>query len=256
MERTLRVALPVLIPGALAASLHGVLRSAHALRALGRGVTRARLTELAHGLGSWASGYLLTPGLECPTALAEERMSVVEWLDAAPLLPDAERIDGLLHELVQPLGDHGPWLDHVRRLGPVTGSERGLHQIAAWSAQRLALDPQGSNAHLHGVTVTSSLVWFARWIEPSLHDQLARQLVLGLGAVHAASASAGSSQCPAQGRLTPDELLAQALQSGDDHALKLTEAVLRIHARGLVLDPWLMRGAEVWVRRAYARRAA
>ncbi|MEZ4375711.1 MAG: hypothetical protein R3B07_33180 [Polyangiaceae bacterium] len=256
VERTLRVALPLLTPGVMAASLHGVLRTAHALRALSRARTPARLAELAHGLGTWAACYQLLPGLERPTLLASQRLSPLEWLAQGPLLPQAERLSGLLHEIVSPLASHEPWLDHLRRLGPVVADESALHAIAAWSAERLVLDPEGSNAHLHGVTVPSSLVWFGPWVERSQLDALARHVVLGLGAVHVASASDGASQCAPKEHLSPKVLVERALKSGDDHALKVTEAALRISARGLVDDRWLMRGAEKWVRRANARRAA
>lgn len=256
VERTLGVALPLLAPGVMAASLHGVLRTAHALRALSRAHTPTRLEELAHGLGSWAAGHQLLPGLTRPTLLASERLTPLDWLAEVPLLPRGEQLPGLLHEIVSPLATHPPWLEHLRRLGRVVADEPALHAIAAWSAQRLALDPEGSNAHLHGVTVPSSLVWFAPWVSQSQLDALARHVVLSLGAVHAASASDGASQCASTSHLSPKILLEQALASGDDHALKVTEAALRISARGLVDEQWLMQGAEKWVRRAYARRAA
>lgn len=256
IERTLKVVLPLLTPGVLAASLHGVLRTAHALRALSRRATPARRTELAHGLASWAAGYQLLPGLERPVKLAGARPAALSWLDETPLLAEPDQVQGLLHEIVHPLATHGPWLEHVLRLGPVVASEQELHRIAAWSAQRLALDPQGSNAHLHGVTVASSLSWFIPWVEPRQLEALTRQVILALGAVHAASASGGSSQCAPAEPLPLEALIEHALESRDDHALKLTEAVLRIEARGLVEDPWLRRAAEKWVRRAVARRAA
>ncbi|MEZ4232537.1 MAG: hypothetical protein R3B89_25380 [Polyangiaceae bacterium] len=255
VERTLRVALPLLAPGALAASFHGVLRTAHALRALSRGESPVRLTELAHGLGSWAAGHQLLPGLERPTSLAEDRLPVAEWLAQIPLLPGADRREGLLHEIVHPLAEHAAWRAHVARLGAVSTSETALHRVAAWSAQRLVLDPQGINGHLHGVTVTSSLAWFVPWVDRDQLGQLTRLVVLALGAVHAASASDGVRECIDGDSLTPEELLEAALVSEDDHALKLVEAVLRIQAAGEV-DPCLRRGAELWIRRARARRAA
>ncbi|HVN28157.1 MAG TPA: questin oxidase family protein, partial [Candidatus Binataceae bacterium] len=51
-----------LAPGIAAAAFHGVLRTAHAARALGNRETPERRNELAEGLGYWAATYHALPG--------------------------------------------------------------------------------------------------------------------------------------------------------------------------------------------------
>src|SRR5262245_43446873 len=50
-----------LAPGLCGAATHGVIRTAHAVRALARRDTPARRAELARGLGYWAAAYQELP---------------------------------------------------------------------------------------------------------------------------------------------------------------------------------------------------
>src|SRR5580698_5462418 len=53
---------PRLVPGMVAAAMHGLIRTAHALRSLQAADTAARRLELANGLAYWASNYTELPG--------------------------------------------------------------------------------------------------------------------------------------------------------------------------------------------------
>ena len=52
---------PRLSPGLSAAAMHGLLRTAHAVRSLARKETAARRRELAEGLAYWAARYQILP---------------------------------------------------------------------------------------------------------------------------------------------------------------------------------------------------
>src|SRR6185312_17360932 len=69
---------PRLVPGAVGAAGHGLIRTAHALRAFGRSETHPRRVEVAVGLAYWASRYQELPGppllighQDVPDALAD-----------------------------------------------------------------------------------------------------------------------------------------------------------------------------------------
>ena len=51
-----------LAPGMSGAATHGVIRTAHAVRAIARRETQERRSELARGLAYWASSYEELPG--------------------------------------------------------------------------------------------------------------------------------------------------------------------------------------------------
>ena len=53
---------PRLVPGTVGAATHGLIRTAHGLRALGEADTLPRRLEVATGLAYWASSYQELPG--------------------------------------------------------------------------------------------------------------------------------------------------------------------------------------------------
>ena len=61
-QSVLRVWVPPLVPGLMAAATHGLIRTGHAIRSLAARVTPPRLHELAEGLGNWAATYQGLPG--------------------------------------------------------------------------------------------------------------------------------------------------------------------------------------------------
>src|SRR5580658_9779380 len=53
---------PRLLPGAVGAATHGLIRTGHALRGLGAADTPPRRLEVANGLAFWAASYEELPG--------------------------------------------------------------------------------------------------------------------------------------------------------------------------------------------------
>jgi len=92
-----------LAPGLIGAALHGVLRTAHATRALGRRDAPLRRRELAQGLAYWAATYYALPGhLDAPSA----QLAPADALRAIPLLPAAvRRPHGSIVDALAPLAD-------------------------------------------------------------------------------------------------------------------------------------------------------
>ena len=71
-ERPWRDALDIwirrLAPGIMAGATHGILRTAHAVRALERSENPLRVHELAEGLGYWAARYQALPVAAAPAS--------------------------------------------------------------------------------------------------------------------------------------------------------------------------------------------
>src|SRR5262249_4391007 len=54
---------PPMVPGLMAAGTHGLIRTAHAVRALSEAATPLRIEELASALAYWAAYYQTLPGV-------------------------------------------------------------------------------------------------------------------------------------------------------------------------------------------------
>ena len=71
---------PRLLPGAIASSAHGLIRTGHAVRALSERPTSVRLDELGQALGYWAARWQAVPGYRA----ARGNQKVGPALDALP----------------------------------------------------------------------------------------------------------------------------------------------------------------------------
>ncbi|HEY3882254.1 MAG TPA: hypothetical protein VGM12_26995 [Trebonia sp.] len=240
-----------LLPGAAAAATHGVIRTSHAARSLAAAepgaraasgssvnspsvtspsaVSAARRTdELARGLAYWAASYLELPGAprtagqrdlaaalnELPTAgLASERGLITAQLaERLPVLPGfPEAVAGLR-----------PPADPVADLGDLA---------AAFTRVFLSYGRTRPISLLHAVTAPAA----ARSVLPILPPELGRptydalwQVGAGLYAVYAGGVAA--EPLPAGPAPSRDDVTDRAVAAGDEHAIKLTEACLRLHA--------------------------
>lgn len=215
---------PVLAPGLFGAACHGVLRAAHATRALTDHASPQRVDELARGLAYWAASYEVLPGapaLSGPLPLADA-------LGRVGNLELPSRGGWLITEVLAPLPEVTGFADAVDALGPTS-----LSAITATFARAyLAVDASGVIPLVHAVTGPTSL----RSLLPHLSAQVqplalgaawqaGAALYLGWGEHGLAAVDAGAAA-----GLDADELADRAVASGDEHAIKLTEACLREHA--------------------------
>lgn len=223
---------PTLTPGASSAAAHGMLRVAHAARALDREVTVPRMEELAHGLAYWASTFSPLPGAagQGPTRFASEAIAAV------PRLPPSDRggsISGQLAALARRSefadvfamasvdDEYSPFLTDLTRMMV------GLYEANA------AAGTVHDFAFIHGVTGASAV----RLLLPHLRPADARQLTLRAWQLGAGIYSVYSDVEPAEvaaGGAPPEKaaLIDRAVACGDEHAIKYTEACLREVAAG------------------------
>lgn len=218
---------PRLAPGLVGAALHGVLRAAHATRALAARDTAPRRRELAQGLAYWAATYHPLParrGTATPLPPAEA-------LRAVPFLPAAaRRPDGSIVDALAPLASFAPFAavidlvdvgaaDPDARLSDLTVALAAAYLANAGTASLIAL--------VHFVTGPSAV----RLLFPHVSDATRRLLL-----AHAWQAGAalycvyGTTREPGGATDAPpprDALIAGAIATGDEHAIKFVEACLR-----------------------------
>ena len=223
---------PRLLPGVAAAATHGIIRTSHAARSLASagGDDAERRGELARALAYWAASYVELPGGARPAG----GLDVAAAIRALPVLDEPETgglIATRLKDGLPRLPGMGAALAALRP--PADGDAgRGLRDLAGEFARVfLGYGRAQPIAFLHAVTAPVA----AYSVLPLLPPQLARptydalwQVGASLYAVHAGGVT--PEPLPAAHPLAPDDLADLAVAAGDEHAIKLTEACLRLHA--------------------------
>jgi len=221
---------PRLTGGFAGAAAHGVIRVAHATRALADLDTAERRGELAGGLAYWAASYMELPG--DPTHEHGERTARAA-LATVPRVPLAERprqgsiSDGLgTLRTLDGFGDAVARLDADRPNAVV-----GLDLAAAFAAMFLeqARGPLEAIVHAHALTGVAAAMRLA----PLVNARAARRLLAhawqnGCG-LFAAYGAEPLEVPPLDGGSGPDDLAAAAVRHGDEHVINLTEVCLEFH---------------------------
>jgi hypothetical protein len=235
-----------LAPGISAAATHGVIRTAHAVRALSRRETPTRRAELARGLAYWAAAYEELP------AAASRRPPPPSYRAALARLP--------LHTEVHGSAPRGSIVDGLRAVGGLDGfgvardimpvpADLGdvLSELTATFA-RIYLQHgtrQHTIAFVHAVTAPCAL----RRIAPHIRPETARaafpfvwQAAAGIYSAYAWRDDVSAARPFAPSKLAPAELTARAIDNGADHAIKFAEALVSENA--IQPDPVYLAAAE------------
>ncbi|GHC70686.1 questin oxidase family protein [Streptomyces flavofungini] len=227
---------PRLLPGLFAGLTHGLIRTAHAVRGLsvaGDAPTPLQLDELARGLAYWAARYRALPG----SPALRGPHTVPAAVAALPRVP----LDGPRGPAVA-----AGRLDALDRLPGYTES---LEWLAPHPASRLLGDMtlQFADVYLghpevfpvplvHGLTAPAA----ARLVLPHLPRELYEPTLAQLWQVQSAFLLAFTTdrrdeetaawRAEAADLPPLDELGARAVEHGDEHVIKFTEACLREYA--------------------------
>jgi hypothetical protein len=218
-----------LAPAFCASAMHGVIRTGHAVRALGLAETPERRRELADGLASWAAEYQTLP-----TAVAPPRPQgrPHDAIRRVPIVPEAERrFTGTIVASLERLAEFPPFADAIGMAdlsGDPAATVSELTETFARVYLGSARDPLGTVVFVHGVTSAAAL----RSLLPALSETTARAaLAYAWQAGCALYAAFGHAPAPAGEIAPPPEsratLVDLAIANGDEHAIKLTEACLR-----------------------------
>ena len=221
---------PRLLPGAVGAATHGLIRSGHALRGLGAADTPPRRLEVANGLAFWAASYEELPG---PPLLIGHEGVADALADLPYLLEDAPR-PMLISDRVAAVADIADEFEQgVASLGWTGGAVDLLDQLASGGAVAYLrnADTGGAIGLLHAVTAPLSCELVLPWLAEEDRDAALGYVWQAAAALHVAYGIDRKTPTPTDAAPATDALVDRALASGDEHAIKLTEAALRSFAR-------------------------
>jgi hypothetical protein len=203
-EDIVRREVPPLLRGAVSAAGHGAIRTAHAVSMLSEADTPPRRMELARALAYWRLTYdEIEPGPPIVGA-ASARAALGSFASLAPPPP-------------------GPGLisDRVRSLGPVPVFEAATLDdvIDAAAGALLASRRSSTIALVHAVTTPVALSVLAPFV-PGVE----REAWLVAAALIGAYADALDPVVEAD--LSVEDAVGRAVETGDEHAIKLAAACL------------------------------
>jgi len=238
-----------LAPGMSGAATHGVIRTAHAVRALARRETPQRRGELARGLAYWASSYEELParhriGPHIET-FAEALAEVPLYWEAFGRTPEGRNIVEVLRHVRE--------LDRFAEVRDLIALPMDLSAaISALTAtfSRVYLrhgTKHDTIAFVHAVTGPCSLRRIAPHIKPETARAAFPYAWQTAAAIYSAYARAGDAHKETESKLARPDLIARALDSGDEHAIKFTEVMLAEHE--LNPDPAYLAAAEDAIKR-------
>lgn len=230
--------IPQLLPGLMAGATHGLLRTAHATRALLARDTPERRRELAQGLAYWAARYQTLPGEGRPRG----RRQASEILASLPEFPRGE--GWLITEVVRGLDRRPAYAAAVADLDPAALS---LPKLLVAFARRAVLGAEvNAVVYVHLLTASVAVETLARILPEALvADALARLWQVGVALCGCWPIPAGR-ELPAPTRaLGSEALVERAIASGDEHAIKVVDACLVGLAKAG--DPILLRAADALI---------
>ncbi len=219
--------LPLLAPGLVGAAAHGAIRTAHAVRALERGVTAPRTRELAEGLGYFASSYARLPGSfgRNGSRLPSQAIGEVEVVPAS-----ARRTQGFILDRLSPLADVASFAQVMDLVDATVSADVFLDDLARTAADLYL--KHGARHHIvfvHELTATAAVQILLPYVPQANRSnvlRLAWQAVAGMYAAHAGQ-DAGKTKLELPRDI--DDLVDRAVATRDEHAFKFTEACLRFH---------------------------
>ena len=223
-----------LAPGFAAAAAHGVIRTAHATRALAQRDTPPRRAELAAGLALWASTWLVLPG--DPLARSGT-LNAGDALAAVPLVPAAKRRNGgAITNALTVLADEPGFARALGALAPARSADELSSTLAGAFADTF-LDQVHSTSHAivftHAITGVAAARRLAPWVgQDSTLSLLAYAWQTG-AALHACFSDPQATGSRPDARVSDgialEALVEAAVRHGDEHVIKLAEACLEFY---------------------------
>jgi len=221
---------PRLLPGSVGAATHGLIRCGHALRALGAADTPARRLEAANGLAFWAASYEELPGP--PLLIGQE--GVADALADLPYLPEEAPSAFLISDRVAAVAMIADEFEQsVASLGWTGDAVDLLDELASGGSGAYLRNADGGGAIglLHAVTSPLSCELVLPWLAEEDRDAALGYVWQAAAALHVAYDVDRSTPVRADAPPSAEALVDRALASGDEHAIKLTEAALRSFGR-------------------------
>lgn len=221
-----------LSPGYIAAAMHGVIRTGHAVRSLTNGESEERIAELASGLAYWAARYQRLP--ETKSKRTAINRSVYEVLNTIDLLPGVQREKlGLITNEIATLENLASFSEVINLIDQSDKPEESLTRLTegfAFMFLRNAEPTREVIALVHALTGPYAL----RQMLPYLKAPVAKKaLKYAWQASAALYVRYGLGMQPIVEEFAPSfsrsELVERAVATGDEHAVKYVEACIAEH---------------------------
>lgn len=226
-----------LAPGFCSDATHGVIRLGHAVRSLSRSDTKARREEFLEALARWSSSYQTLPETDSDSSRA---LRPAEAILRVPLVPqESRKYEGTIVGSLKDLQNDSAF---ARTIGFVDLG--GEVELAVSELTLTFADVFLANAKdfltcivfIHGVTSIVAL----RHLLPYLGEEARRKTLRYAWQSSSALLAAFGSDLKWKGNppsFLPEkeELIDAAIRSGDEHAIKFTEACFREYS--IVSDP-------------------
>jgi len=243
---------PRLLPGLLAGLTHGLIRTAHAVRCLSATEypKDLALQELSRGLAYWAARYRPLPG--------EVTLAGTATVDEAVAALDRRRPDhaGGPGAMVAELSGNPSYLRALSAMGPLAAGRRLSDMTTTFAGVYLAHPEVAPVPLIHGVTAPAAMRLVLAVVPIELHAMsvaamwhvhvvLLMMFTRGPGAERQALHDASRAELPSWG-----DVFGRALDNGDEHVIKFTEACYRENA--LQPDPRFAHAAQAALQRIAA----
>src|SRR5262245_279785 len=237
-----------LLPATPSAGAHGLIRTAHALRALQDAETPLRIEEFGVALAYWAAYYRKLPGvphlvgsLDCGEALAQipfflrgqSRQGAPREVYLRVMAAHADEFSAAVDRAADPMSVEAA-------LSSLTEAGARLY-LANASSQPLVL--------LHTVTVPAALRLLLPHFPAGLHKTALAYVWQKVAAVAAVYGDEKPSKSEDWQMQEESVLIERSIETDDPHALKFTEACIREYR--LNPQPVYLAAAEDWVARLY-----
>jgi hypothetical protein len=220
-----------LAPGACSDAAHGIIRAGHAVRSMEEEQTPERLREIADAFGMWAAGYTTLPAAD----YAGTPMRAREAIAQVPFSPGKARENrGGFTTGLKSLYDFPGFAPAIGMIDTDGDAGEILSELTETFTRVYlanAHDPYTVIAFIHGVTALSALRRLAAYLDAETTRAGLRYGWQTAAALYSVYGTAKPDWRPAAAPdETPYRLIALAVDTGDDHAIKFTEACLREYA--------------------------
>ena len=218
--------IPTLAGGLSGAAMHGLIRTAHAVRALERYETPERVEELGRALAYWAARYQAMPMTGSGQGLLPSR--AVHSVTSA-----RGHVGGtLINDRLAELAAYGPFSSASSLVEPVSVDCHSFLDdlIRTFADIYLANVQAGSRAaiaFIHGVTGPHAVRLLIHHVDDRTGDELLVRVWQAAAGIYSAYGERGAFSTHARDD-QPDveDVVEQAIRTGDEHAIKFVEACL------------------------------
>src|SRR5215470_3488832 len=240
--------IPHLLPATPSAGGHGLIRTAHALRALADAETALRVEELGVALAYWAAYYRKLPG----TPRFAGALHLDETLRRIPLFLSRQARPGKPREVFRRMmqAHGGEFSEAVDGAAEPESVEDALSSLTEAGARLyLANASRQPLVLLHTVTAPAALRLLLPHLPPGLHKTELAYVWQNVAAVAAVYADEKTSESEEWHTYEESEIIGHSVETDDPHALKFTEACIRENR--LNHQPVYLAAAEDWVSRLH-----